>query len=391
MELKTRAFLLALATFIEQTPGMKFGSTDLLSQGITSQHLTSEGHDMVRHATRNRMNQSKDDTIEYMSAVESHVPPNCNYGPEKTILWWKNGIFERRKHLDQVADCDVNCVEAGSDEHCREKADAVVYHIPQSGKPDRHPLGQLQIGLSMESTSNFPRQEPSTLKRMGYDVVATTRPESEVQITYFTMANFETVRKTRVKPWSERKGVAFVASNCVDARQRLVSQLAAAGVPVDSLGGCTPQGTRSLHNGYYKSAKKDDFLQNYKVYLAFENSAEPGYVSEKIMNGYAAGAVPVYWGAPDIDSYVPPNSMIHVRGKQDIAQVAAKIQEVLSNQQKWEELVQWRQQDPKSWPAFSYEKKKALMTSSSCRMCRLAHQAKIAKASKVAIHHRSHP
>jgi len=401
MELKTcRAFLLVLASFIEQTPGIKFGSTDLQSQEITSQHLTSEGHDMVLHATRNRMNQSKDHPNEQMSVVEMsavHVPGACNYGPEKTVLWWKEGIFKNHAHVDQVADCDVNCVEAGTTEACQQKADAVVYHMPTRGGrgPDPHPSGQLQIAMSMESTFNHRHQEPSHLKQLGYDKVATTRPESEAQVTYFTIASFETVRetvdgqfrgvsKTRVKPWSEREGVAFVASNCMTAgtreRMKFVSQLVAAGVPVDSLGRCTPDGSRSLHSEYYRNARKEDFLQKYKVYLAFENSAEPGYVTEKIMDGYAAGAVPVYWGAPDVDNYVPPNSMIHVRNNHDIEQVAAKIKEVLSNQQKWEELVEWRQQDPKSWPAFSYEKQHALLPSVSCRMCRLAHQAKIAKA-----------
>lgn len=42
------------------------------------------------------------------------------------------------------------------------------------------------------------------------------------------------------------------------------------------------------------------FLNKYKFNIAFENSSTPGYVTEKIMDAFAAGVVPIYWGAPDI-------------------------------------------------------------------------------------------
>lgn len=64
--------------------------------------------------------------------------------------------------------------------------------------------------------------------------------------------------------------------------------------------------------------KVGDALRRYQFYLAFENTCEQGYVTEKVYNALDAGIVPVYLGAPDLDIYVPKGSVIgkHRWGKQ---------------------------------------------------------------------------
>lgn len=42
------------------------------------------------------------------------------------------------------------------------------------------------------------------------------------------------------------------------------------------------------------------FLSNYKYTICFENSSYPGYVSEKILDAYIAGSIPIYWGSPTV-------------------------------------------------------------------------------------------
>lgn len=51
----------------------------------------------------------------------------------------------------------------------------------------------------------------------------------------------------------------------------------------------------------------------YRYALCFENVQFPGYVTEKIIECYVAGVIPLYLGAPDIDSYVPKGSFIDLR------------------------------------------------------------------------------
>ncbi len=42
------------------------------------------------------------------------------------------------------------------------------------------------------------------------------------------------------------------------------------------------------------------FLEKYKFNLAFENSEHPGYTTEKIVDAWCGGCIPIYWGDPKI-------------------------------------------------------------------------------------------
>ena len=50
---------------------------------------------------------------------------------------------------------------------------------------------------------------------------------------------------------------------------------------------------------------KLDTIRNYKFALCFENGSYPGYVTEKIVDCFVAGVIPVYRGAPDVYDYIP--------------------------------------------------------------------------------------
>jgi hypothetical protein len=52
-------------------------------------------------------------------------------------------------------------------------------------------------------------------------------------------------------------------------------------------------------------------MHNYKFALTFENCNNAvGYVSEKILDAFMAGVVPVYWGAPNIHDHIPRDCFI---------------------------------------------------------------------------------
>jgi hypothetical protein len=65
---------------------------------------------------------------------------------------------------------------------------------------------------------------------------------------------------------------------------------------------------RSVFHGTCEN--KHDLLGQYKFTIAFENTAYPGYVTEKIIDAMVAGSVPIYLGAPDIGDHVPQNAFI---------------------------------------------------------------------------------
>jgi alpha(1,3/1,4) fucosyltransferase len=58
----------------------------------------------------------------------------------------------------------------------------------------------------------------------------------------------------------------------------------------NNIGGVLPRDVKS----------KIDFFRKCRFSLCFENSSWPGYCTEKIMHGFIARTVPIYWGSPTV-------------------------------------------------------------------------------------------
>lgn len=70
---------------------------------------------------------------------------------------------------------------------------------------------------------------------------------------------------------------------------------------------------------------KYDFQQKHKFSICFENSSHPGYITEKLVQGFAAGTVPIYWGAPDVSGIFNEKAMVVVKGMYDIPRAIDQI------------------------------------------------------------------
>ena len=58
---------------------------------------------------------------------------------------------------------------------------------------------------------------------------------------------------------------------------------------------------------------KRKIMGGFKFALCFENCIFPGYITEKIVDCFLAGCVPVYFGAPDITDFIPAETFIDFR------------------------------------------------------------------------------
>ncbi len=59
---------------------------------------------------------------------------------------------------------------------------------------------------------------------------------------------------------------------------------------------------------------KLDKLKEYKFSICYENMSDvKGYITEKIFDCFAAGVVPIYWGASNVTAYIPPSCFIDRR------------------------------------------------------------------------------
>ncbi len=68
--------------------------------------------------------------------------------------------------------------------------------------------------------------------------------------------------------------------------------------------------------------EKIDILKTYRFCICFENTTHlRGYISEKIFPCFAAGCVPIYWGAPNIEDYIPKDCFIDYRDFKNIEEL----------------------------------------------------------------------
>ena len=63
---------------------------------------------------------------------------------------------------------------------------------------------------------------------------------------------------------------------------------------------------------------KIKFLSQYKFSIAMENSNGDGYVSEKIVDAFISGTIPIYYGDYMIDEYFNPKTYILIKSQKDI-------------------------------------------------------------------------
>ena len=73
---------------------------------------------------------------------------------------------------------------------------------------------------------------------------------------------------------------------------------------------------------------KIKFLSSYKFSIAMENSKADGYVSEKIVDSFLAGTIPIYYGDYMIDEYINPKSYILIKGKKDMLEKIEYIKKI---------------------------------------------------------------
>jgi hypothetical protein len=66
------------------------------------------------------------------------------------------------------------------------------------------------------------------------------------------------------------------------------------GVPVHAFG-------KPFFNWFVGESKKMEILSNFQFAQCFENSAMPGYHTEKLIHAYFSGCIPVYWGSDTLD------------------------------------------------------------------------------------------
>ncbi|KAK6032795.1 fucosyl transferase [Ostertagia ostertagi] len=174
--------------------------------------------------------------------------------------------------------------------------------------PSPRPHNQLWVIRLLESPEN-------THSLKAYDnqvnVTISYRRDSDLPIAYGQYEAFLTPQKSTsaVDFTGKTRMVCWIVSNCFTNNHRMeYARRLSQYIQVDIFGAC---GKRSLN----KVEAHRTIRENYKFYLAFENSNCHQYITEKFwINALRNDAIPIVMGAPKADyiKVAPPNSFIHV-------------------------------------------------------------------------------
>lgn len=84
---------------------------------------------------------------------------------------------------------------------------------------------------------------------------------------------------------------------------------------------------------------KINFLSSYKFSIAMENSNGDGYSSEKIVDSFISGTIPIYYGDYMIDEYINPNAYILIKGEKDIQKKIEYIKRIDNDKKLYKKLL----------------------------------------------------
>ena len=151
---------------------------------------------------------------------------------------------------------------------------------------------------------------------------------------------------TRVDPEilnNKDKFCAFVATNPNNQNRNISFQILDKWKGVDSAGrlfcnrkeGPIPAG---LGGGGGELAKVD-FYKDYKFVITYENSAGPGYTTEKIFHAKVAGTVPIYWGDPFVDRDFDSAGFLNANQISRPEELVALVKKIDDDKELWRKMA----------------------------------------------------
>jgi hypothetical protein len=229
-------------------------------------------------------------------------------------------------------------------------ADLVWMHLPELA-PDEVPPkrpGQIWAGQWHECEAATPLLRDPAFMRL-IDVTISHRPGSTIWKPYFERATAASLRRPPVPKTESAPAVCFVSGRYDWCRRTEYLIALMARLPVDSYGHVFRN--RRLPGLDRGRATKLEVIARYKFTLAFENSIETDYVSEKLFDPLMAGSVPVYRGAPNVAGFAPAaHCYIDAADFSGPAALAEYLLHLAADDEAYTRHLAWKQADPR--PGF---------------------------------------
>lgn len=164
---------------------------------------------------------------------------------------------------------------------------------------------------------------------------------------------YQTLIDGTIPAKSKTEFCGFVVSNDQGMKERLqMFKLLSAYKKVDS-------GGRYMNNIGGPIKDKFAFDQSHKFSLAFENCSHKGYTTEKIVEAFAAGAIPIYYGNPEIGLEFNTKAFVSIHDFESLEDAVKRVIEIdqddkLYKQMKAEPIITGARKDDSELRSFLY-------------------------------------
>lgn len=164
---------------------------------------------------------------------------------------------------------------------------------------------------------------------------------------------YQTLIDGTIPAKSKTEFCGFVVSNDQGMKERLqMFKLLSAYKKVDS-------GGRYMNNIGGPVKDKLAFDQSHKFSLTFENCSHRGYTTEKIVEAFAAGAIPIYYGNPEIGQEFNTKAFVNIHDFESLEDAVTRVIEIdgddeLYEQMKAEPIITGARKDDSELKAFLY-------------------------------------
>lgn len=98
-------------------------------------------------------------------------------------------------------------------------------------------------------------------------------------------------------------------------------------------------GGKYLNNIGCPVIDKYAFNRKHKFSVAFENVSHKGYVTEKILQAFAAGCIPIYWGNSEVAKEFNEKAFVNVMNYASIDEAISIIKEIDSNDELYRQML----------------------------------------------------
>ncbi|KAI9016601.1 hypothetical protein DFJ74DRAFT_770205 [Hyaloraphidium curvatum] len=232
-------------------------------------------------------------------------------------------------------------------------SDVRVYEMLRHGSPP--PFGSLDwacgrgatVGYTGESEGYYPDFVHG--KEHGrFNISATYRFDSDIPQTYFDPPYYR-LRQPPLPLSAKRTDAVMSAfvSNCGsrNGREAILANLTALlDGKLHSYGGCghnaDPPPELAGKSGW---DVKMNLTAGYRFALVVENSEAKDYVTEKLYQVLTAGAVPVYYGDPEVLHKVPNRTgIVLLKSFPDLGALARRLEELMADDAAYERLLEWK-------------------------------------------------